>query len=69
MNPARSFGPAVILAATNSGSDLLDEADVFKGHWVFWIGPLGGSVVAAVVHRILGMIYIMLLPPTSKSRV
>lgn len=38
MNPARSFGPAVM---TNS----------WQNHWVYWLGPLTGSVIAAVLYN------------------
>ncbi|XP_060940949.1 aquaporin-1-like [Limanda limanda] len=41
MNPARSFGPAVILQS-------------FDDHWVFWVGPMSAGVVAALLyHRLL----------------
>lgn len=38
MNPARSFGPAVIQNA-------------WDAHWVFWIGPMVGSFVAALLYE------------------
>lgn len=37
MNPARSFGPAVV-------------THVFEGQLVYWIGPLLGAIVAALVY-------------------
>uniref|UniRef100_A0A1A9VXP9 Aquaporin n=1 Tax=Glossina austeni TaxID=7395 RepID=A0A1A9VXP9_GLOAU len=40
MNPARSFGPAVV-------------HDVWQNHWVYWIGPLVGSVVAALIYKLI----------------
>lgn len=41
MNPARAFGPALI------GGE-------WKTHWVYWVGPLAGGVLAAFLqHRFL----------------
>jgi len=40
MNPARSFGPATVM---NS----------WENHWVYWIGPLTGSVVAAIMYTFI----------------
>lgn len=41
LNPARSFGPAV---ATHH----------FPGyHWIYWIGPLAGSVLAAGFYKLV----------------
>jgi len=42
MNPARSFGPAVV-------------THVFEGQAAYWIGPLLGGVVAALVYDRLFM--------------
>jgi len=38
LNPARSFGPAV-------------WSGFWDNHWVFWIGPLVGAILGALVHQ------------------
>nr|XP_015199546.1 PREDICTED: aquaporin-4-like isoform X1 [Lepisosteus oculatus] len=38
MNPARSLGPAIITG-------------IWEHHWVYWIGPMMGSVLAGVSHE------------------
>jgi aquaporin PIP len=43
INPARSFGPAVIYGHKKPRDDL----------WIFWVGPLIGAAVATVYHRYL----------------
>lgn len=41
LNPARSFGPDVILRT-------------FDGyHWIYWIGPLLGAIVAVIFYRLI----------------
>jgi aquaporin TIP len=37
MNPARSFGPALI-------------AGIWSDHWIYWLGPAAGGTVAALLY-------------------
>lgn len=41
MNPARSFGPSVILHSFHSY------------HWIYWIGPLLGAILAVGFYRLI----------------
>ncbi|PSN31857.1 Aquaporin TIP3-1 [Blattella germanica] len=45
INPARAFGPALI-------------ANYWKDHWLYWMGPLCGSLVVSVFYR-----FVFFLPP------
>ncbi len=38
MNPARSFGPALVAGA-------------WRDHWVYWIGPLLGASIGALIYQ------------------
>ncbi|XP_007452342.1 PREDICTED: aquaporin-6 [Lipotes vexillifer] len=40
MNPARSFGSAVIVGK-------------FTVHWIFWVGPLTGAVLASLIYNFI----------------
>ncbi len=40
MNPARSFGPALI-------------AGEWHDHWVYWVGPLIGAILGALIYQAL----------------
>ncbi|XP_037703895.1 aquaporin-6 [Choloepus didactylus] len=40
MNPARSFGPAVIIGK-------------FTVHWIFWVGPLTGAILASLIYNFI----------------
>jgi len=48
INPTRSFGPAVV-ASLNGADDLWDD------HWIFWVAPLLGSGLVAVVRGLFIM--------------
>jgi len=39
MNPARSLGPALVLGQ-------------FENHWVYWVGPLLGGFLGAVLYQV-----------------
>lgn len=41
LNPARSFGPAVV--TKTFGSD----------HWVYWVGPIAGTILAVILFKII----------------
>ncbi len=38
MNPARAFGPALV-------------DNLWTGHWVYWLGPLIGAGIAALIYE------------------
>ncbi|XP_056285735.1 aquaporin-8-like isoform X2 [Pseudoliparis swirei] len=40
LNPARAFGPAVM-------------TNYWSYHWVYWVGPIGGGLVAAAILRLI----------------
>lgn len=47
MNPARSFGPALIHKLTGGEAG----ARAFELHWCYWAAPIAGAVVAALIYE------------------
>mmetsp|Transcript_95608 Transcript_95608/g.252641 ORF Transcript_95608/g.252641 Transcript_95608/m.252641 type:complete len:413 (-) Transcript_95608:152-1390(-) len=45
INPARSFGPAIISAARKCG-----PADGLRDLWIMWVGPAVGATLAAMIY-------------------
>ncbi|XP_022926049.1 probable aquaporin PIP2-5 [Cucurbita moschata] len=43
INPARSFGAAVIYNRT----------EAWDHHWIFWVGPFVGAAIAAIYHQVI----------------
>lgn len=51
MNPARSFGPALVAGPWNA-------------HWVYWVGPLLGAALGAGAYHLLHAPRAVALPPS-----
>jgi aquaporin Z len=47
INPARSFAPAILSAFWPSGQWAI------KQDWIFWVAPIVGGIIAAIVDRAL----------------
>jgi aquaporin Z len=47
MNPARSFGPALIHKLTGGEAG----ASAFEYHWCYWAAPIAGAVLAALIYE------------------
>jgi len=68
INPTRSFGPALIAQIRqdnkpgvfvpshdnpNDGHWIDDKVEAFEDHWVFWLGPIVGSLLAVGTYKLL----------------
>ncbi|EEY19542.1 aquaporin-1 [Verticillium alfalfae VaMs.102] len=51
LNPARSFGPCVVTATFD------------KEHWIYWVGPLIGSLIAVVFYKFIKMLEYEMVSP------
>lgn len=49
LNPARSFGPVVAI----SGHPQHPAAILWQNHYVYWIGPLLGALIAGIAYRFI----------------
>src|SRR5262249_55970116 len=47
MNPARSFGPTLVASFGQGGSTL------WAHHWIYWVGPIVGGGLAAVIYHLV----------------
>ncbi|KAH7347287.1 aquaporin-1 [Plectosphaerella cucumerina] len=44
LNPARSFGPCVVTATFD------------REHWIYWVGPMIGSLIAVALYKLFKML-------------
>lgn len=49
INPTRSFGPAVV-------ASMKYETFEWDDHWVFWVGPLLGSLMAVGMYKVMNIL-------------
>lgn len=55
LNPARSFGPAVIAHSFN------------HDHWIYWVGPFIGSIMAVGFYRLVKALEYETVNPSADS--
>merc|ERR1712061_438616 len=52
INPTRSFGPAVVASIAYSGNDAKTH-NFWKYHYIFWLGPIIGSLLGVGVYKLM----------------
>eukprot|EP00446_Apocalathium_sp_SHHI-4_P070442 CAMPEP_0177526692 /NCGR_PEP_ID=MMETSP0369-20130122/51224_1 /TAXON_ID=447022 ORGANISM="Scrippsiella hangoei-like, Strain SHHI-4" /NCGR_SAMPLE_ID=MMETSP0369 /ASSEMBLY_ACC=CAM_ASM_000364 /LENGTH=352 /DNA_ID=CAMNT_0019006943 /DNA_START=59 /DNA_END=1117 /DNA_ORIENTATION=+ len=60
INPARSFGPAIISAARKCG-----PSDGLRDLWIMWVGPAIGATLAAMIYLPFSQITVLDKTPDS----
>jgi glycerol uptake facilitator-like aquaporin len=55
MNPARSFGPALVagMCCEYISTHTHRHTGVWKNHWVYWVGPFMGGLIATALYWFL----------------
>ena len=74
LNPARSFGPSVVLRTFTGyrGSPCCFGESMLMVDWIYWVGPILGAIIAAgfykmlVSHRYLAQTYLQIAMLTTE---
>jgi glycerol uptake facilitator protein len=53
VNPARTFGPDIVLTLFGGSQKLAGGATIWGEYWVYVVGPIVGGVVAAWLYRLI----------------
>lgn len=54
LNPARTFGPTLVASVGERYNTVtMESSDLWEDHWVFWLGPIAGAIVAVATNMIM----------------
>jgi aquaporin-4 len=57
MNPARSFGPAVVAGIWKGQWVRRDDSEfvsnLWANHWLYWLGPITGGILAGLLYDLV----------------